>query len=84
MGVSELAAVAVSPELLPDADILPTGRTVTGTHVRSRASTNAASAHHGANIDRETRANIETAGFQIECERDLWLDIVKLFQAKSR
>jgi ubiquinone/menaquinone biosynthesis C-methylase UbiE len=37
----------------------------------------------GANIDRETRANIEAAGFAIENERDLWLDIVKRFVARA-
>ena len=37
----------------------------------------------GANIDRETRRNIEAAGFELESERDLWLDIVKLFLARA-
>ncbi|MBU2602533.1 MAG: class I SAM-dependent methyltransferase [Actinobacteria bacterium] len=36
----------------------------------------------GANITRRTRNNIEAAGFLIEKETDLWLDIVKLFQAR--
>jgi phosphatidylethanolamine/phosphatidyl-N-methylethanolamine N-methyltransferase len=36
----------------------------------------------GANIDRETRANIEAAGFELESERDLWLDIVKHLVAR--
>jgi len=36
----------------------------------------------GANIDRETRRNIEAAGFAIEEERDLWLDVFKLFLAR--
>lgn len=36
----------------------------------------------GANITRRTRNNIEAAGFQIERETDLWLDVVKLFQAR--
>lgn len=38
----------------------------------------------GANIDRETKRNIETAGFCIEEERDLWLDIFKLFIARPQ
>jgi ubiquinone/menaquinone biosynthesis C-methylase UbiE len=33
----------------------------------------------GANIDRRTRANLEKAGFDVVEERDLWLDIVKVF-----
>ena len=37
----------------------------------------------GANIDRRTRESIEAAGFLIEQETYLWLDIVKLFQARS-
>lgn len=37
----------------------------------------------GANIHRRTRKNIEAAGFFIDEETDLWLDIVKLFQARS-
>lgn len=37
----------------------------------------------GANIHRRTRMNIEAAGFHVEEETDLWLDIVKLFQARS-
>ncbi len=36
----------------------------------------------GANINRRTRNNIEAAGFLIESETDLWLDVVKLFQAR--
>lgn len=36
----------------------------------------------GANINRGTRANLEKAGFVIESEEDLWLDIVKLFVAR--
>lgn len=36
----------------------------------------------GANMTRRTRNNIEAAGFLIEKETDLWLDIVKLFQAR--
>ncbi len=35
----------------------------------------------GANINRQTRANLEQAGFVIESETDLWLDVVKLFVA---
>jgi len=38
----------------------------------------------GANIDRRTRESIEAAGFLVEEETDLWLDIVKLFKARSR
>lgn len=37
----------------------------------------------GANINRRTRANLEAAGFEIEREEDLWLDIVKLFVARA-
>lgn len=37
----------------------------------------------GANINRETRENILSAGFELESERDLWLDIVKLFVARA-
>lgn len=33
----------------------------------------------GANINRPTRANLERAGFTVESETDLWLDVVKLF-----
>ena len=33
----------------------------------------------GANIDRQTRYNIEAAGLTVESETDLWRDIVKLF-----
>ena len=36
----------------------------------------------GANIDRETRRNLEAAGFTVEREQDLWHDIVKLFEAR--
>jgi ubiquinone/menaquinone biosynthesis C-methylase UbiE len=36
----------------------------------------------GANIDRTTKANLQQAGFEIVSERDLWLDIVKLFVAR--
>jgi len=36
----------------------------------------------GANIDRRTRQNLERAGFTIEREEDLWLDIVKLYVAR--
>jgi len=36
----------------------------------------------GANIDRRTRQNLERAGFTIESEEDLWLDIVKLYVAR--
>lgn len=36
----------------------------------------------GANIDRETRQNLEAAGFTVEAETDLWADIVKLFIAR--
>lgn len=36
----------------------------------------------GANIDRETRRNLEAAGFTVEREEDLWLDIVKLFEVR--
>ena len=35
----------------------------------------------GANINRETGSNLEKAGFYVE-EEDLWLDILKLFQAR--
>ena len=38
----------------------------------------------GANIHRRTRDNIEAAGFFIDEETDLWLDIVKLFQARPQ
>ena len=34
----------------------------------------------GANINRETKLNLQRAGFQVE-EEDLWLDILKLFVA---
>jgi ubiquinone/menaquinone biosynthesis C-methylase UbiE len=37
----------------------------------------------GANIDRETRANLENAGFRVEVERDLWLDVFKFLVAVS-
>lgn len=33
----------------------------------------------GANIDRNTRQNLEQAGLLVESEIDLWIDIVKLF-----
>jgi ubiquinone/menaquinone biosynthesis C-methylase UbiE len=36
----------------------------------------------GANIDRVTVRNIEKAGFRIEEEKNLWLDIVKLIVAR--
>ncbi len=36
----------------------------------------------GANIDRRTRQNLERAGFTLEREEDLWLDIVKLYVAR--
>lgn len=36
----------------------------------------------GAHINRQTRRNLEAAGFVIEVEENLWLDIVKLFMAK--
>jgi ubiquinone/menaquinone biosynthesis C-methylase UbiE len=39
---------------------------------------------HGANINRETAANIRAAGFELETETDLWKDIVKLFVARPR
>ncbi|GEM_PF-5802614 len=35
----------------------------------------------GANINRETKANLEKAGFVV-AEEDLWLDIMKLFVAR--
>lgn len=37
----------------------------------------------GANINRETRKNIEAAGFKVESETNLWLDIVKLFVVRA-
>lgn len=37
----------------------------------------------GANIDRQTRTNIEAAGLTVESETDLWLDIVKLFVVRA-
>lgn len=37
----------------------------------------------GANINRETKANLEKAGFEVE-EEDLWLDILKLFIANPQ
>jgi ubiquinone/menaquinone biosynthesis C-methylase UbiE len=36
----------------------------------------------GANIDRETVANVERAGFVVKQVDDLWLDIVKLIEAE--
>ena len=39
---------------------------------------------HGANINRETAADIRAAGFELETETDLWKDIVKLFVARPR
>jgi ubiquinone/menaquinone biosynthesis C-methylase UbiE len=36
----------------------------------------------GTNIDRDTVSNIQKAGFRIEEEKNLWLDIVKLIVAK--
>jgi ubiquinone/menaquinone biosynthesis C-methylase UbiE len=33
----------------------------------------------GANIDRQTRHNLESAGLAVESEIDLWADVVKLF-----
>lgn len=38
----------------------------------------------GANIDRNTRQNLEHAGLAVESETDLWLDIVKLFVTRSQ
>lgn len=38
----------------------------------------------GANINRETRRNLEAAGFRIITETDLWFDIVKLFVVQGR
>ncbi len=38
----------------------------------------------GANIDRNTRQNLERAGLLVESETDLWLDIVKLFVARPQ
>lgn len=35
----------------------------------------------GANINRDTVANLRRAGFQVEREENLWLDIVKLLVA---
>ncbi|GAB4247729.1 MAG: class I SAM-dependent methyltransferase [Thermoleophilia bacterium] len=37
----------------------------------------------GANINRQTRSNLQGAGFVVESEEDLWLDIVKLFVARK-
>lgn len=36
----------------------------------------------GANIDRETLASVERAGFRVERVDDLWRDIVKLIEAE--
>lgn len=36
----------------------------------------------GANINRNTRANLEAAGFTVMEEENLWLDIMKLFVAR--
>lgn len=38
----------------------------------------------GANIDRVTVRNIQKAGFRIEEEKNLWLDIVKLIVARPQ
>jgi len=38
----------------------------------------------GANINRETRRNLEIAGFVVEAETDLLLDVVKLFVVRPR
>lgn len=38
----------------------------------------------GANINRVTVRNIQKAGFRIEEEKDLWLDIVKLIVARPQ
>lgn len=37
----------------------------------------------GANIDRQTRENLESAGLVIGSETDLWLDVVKLFIVRA-
>jgi ubiquinone/menaquinone biosynthesis C-methylase UbiE len=36
----------------------------------------------GANINRVTVSNIQKAGFRIEKEKNLWLDIIKLIVAR--
>lgn len=38
----------------------------------------------GANIDRNTRQNLERTGLLVESETDLWTDIVKLFIVRSQ
>jgi len=38
----------------------------------------------GANIDRDTRQNLERAGLLVESESDLWIDIVKLFVVRPQ
>ena len=38
----------------------------------------------GANIDRNTRQDLEQAGLLVESETDLWIDIVKLFVVRSQ
>jgi ubiquinone/menaquinone biosynthesis C-methylase UbiE len=38
----------------------------------------------GANINRNTRQNLERAGLLVESETDLWTDIVKLFVTRSQ
>ncbi len=38
----------------------------------------------GANIDRETVENVRSAGFAEVWVEDLWLDIVKMIEARSR
>jgi ubiquinone/menaquinone biosynthesis C-methylase UbiE len=38
----------------------------------------------GANINRDTRENLERAGLLVESEADLWTDIVKLFVVRSQ
>jgi len=38
----------------------------------------------GANIDRNTRQNLQRAGLSVESETDLWMDIVKLFVTRSQ
>jgi ubiquinone/menaquinone biosynthesis C-methylase UbiE len=37
----------------------------------------------GANIDRQTRDNLESAGLAVESEIDLWVDVVKLFVVRA-
>ncbi len=53
--------------------LAPTMRAATPLVVRMR----------GANIDRRTRDNLETAGLTVESETDLWLDVLKLFVVRA-